>query len=585
MLELATLVAAALVASRIGRAGLRALRSTPPAPEVIDPGPSRPRSFDFPLFTPYRGAKVTTQAEAYRYLTAQPAPLFELAGVLWPCRKFMNKLTLITGRPESGKTTLMRMMMESVAGLFHVLEAQAAAGLYPPPGLMRWFVVDPTNAFLKLLYQVVPGDVPIVRGTPVDADGKRWDIAGDITGPSMNEALQTGLFPDALLQKANDPFWYTKAKEVTAAIVTVYHDRRSAWEFHDLIIPIKYPQYLRPLLEQSPFTIGMAQHELVGRLGRDIVTTSSSVTNKMAIAAALWQRAEGNFRLRDFLDSRQVFHFAYTPDLIPALAGIANAMTHVTVLMGMPRNDPFNHTLFWLDEARYLSDLAGLEDLAARGRGAGFGAVLAAQGTPGLVSKWGNARVAELLDLLSSWVALSAGPETAEAFSRAVGKMEGLQKSYGYSYTNGFTEAYSSNSGGSRSYSGGGWTSGSSWGGSYTRTTSPSQTSSESFQLVMKEAVMAAELTNLPNADEVADRISGFAFNPELGAFRFESPFLHHFRGLPEAEVETMPLRPESDQLLLPWTMEDLGRLKLEPTPDLVAAVKATWAGIGGPRP
>jgi hypothetical protein len=588
MTSLITLVAASILFYKAGRAALTALLTPKPAPAVVVPVPrppdeGRPKLFDFPLFKHYRGGKVTTQAEVMRYFAASPGPLFELAGVLWPCRRFLNKLTFITGRPDSGKTVLMRMMMESVAGLFHLIEDQARAGLYPGPGLLRWFVIDPTNAFLRLLYQVVPGDVPIVRATPIDRDGLRWDIAADITSDALNEALQVGLFPDALTQKANDPFWTTKAKEVSAGVVTVFLDRKSAWQFHDLVIPIKYPQYLKPLLEQSERTRGLAGHDLVGRLGRDITASASATINKMAIAAALWQRAEGTFSLKRFLEERQVLHFAYTPDLIPSFAGIANAMSHVLILLGIARNDPHNHTLFWFDEARYLSDLGGLEDLAARGRGAGFGAICAAQGEPGLKNKWGNGRVSELLDLIATWVTLSAGPETAEAFSKAVGKMEGLQKSYGYSYTNSHTETRSTNTGGSSSYSSkGGTTTGSNWGSSYSSSRSSSETYSENFQLVTKEAVMAGEITNLPYADNVDDRIAGFAFNPEVGAFRFEAPFLHHFRNLPECDVDAMPRRADSDQVLRPWTMEDIERLGLDPTPDLVAAVKTTWNGMGG---
>jgi len=468
----------------------------------------------------------------------------------------------------------MRMMMVSVAKLFETLPRQAEAGLYPGEGRMRWLVVDPTNAYLPLLYQVLPSDVPIVRATPVDAGGKRWAIREDITSPALNEALQDGLFPESLFQKAGDPFWYTKAREVTGSVVTVFLEKNSAWEFHDLIIPIKYPQFLKPLLEQCATTRGMASHELVGRLGRDITSSASSIINKMAIAAALWQKAPDTFSLRKFLAGREVLHLAYTPDMIPCFAGIANAMTRVLVLLGITRNDPHDHTILWLDEGRYLADLAGLEDLAARGRGAGFGAIFAAQGLPGLISKWG-----ELLDLLSTWVALSSGPATAQEFSKTVGRVEGLLKSYSHSFTSGVSTTTGSNLGGSSTSS---WQSSSttrSWGSSSSTTYSSSQTYTESFQLTVRDAVLPSELTNLPYASP--DQISGFAFNPEVGAFRFEAPFLHHFQGLSDPLVGEMPLRPESDQRLLPWTLDDIRRLGLDPTPALISAIDKTWEGIG----
>src|SRR4051794_36381087 len=205
MIELVTLAVATLVLARQANRALatrpRAILRLPDEP----PAPGRPPHVDHPLFTRHRGAVCATQELAARYLAADPGPLYLLAGVLWPARRFLDKLTLITGKPDSGKRVIMRLMMESVAGLFSVLPEQAKAGLYPGDGRMRWLVVDPTNACLPLLYQVVPADVPIIRATPMDADGWRWKIRDDITGPGLNEAFQEGFLPDSLFQKAGDP--------------------------------------------------------------------------------------------------------------------------------------------------------------------------------------------------------------------------------------------------------------------------------------------------------------------------------------------------------------------------------------------
>ncbi len=586
MLEILTAALAAILAARAARkrddSGRQIVLAIPPAP----PEPIRPRHIDHPLFNRHRGAVSTTQYLAARYLAADPGPLFSLAGVLWPARRFLNKLTLITGRPDSGKTVLMRLMMESVANLFPVLVEQAKAGLYPGEGKMRWLVIDPTNAFLPLLYQVVPSDIPIVRSTPVDAGSKRWAIREDITSPALIEALLEGLFPESLFKKGSDPFWYTKGREITGAVVTVYLEKHCAWEFHDLVIPIKYPQFLKPLLMQCPSTRGMAEHDLVGRLGRDILVTASSILNKMAIAAALWQKADATFSLKQFLDRREVLHFAYTPDLIPCFSGIANAMTRVLILLGISRNETHNHTILWLDEGRYLADLAGFEDLAARGRGAGFGAIFAAQGRSGLDNKWGEGRVKELFDLVSTWVALSSGPETAEAFCRAVGKVEGVLKNYGTSLSWNTSTSRTTSEGTTKSWStqdlkttkGGS----SNKGTSESISTSRGVSSSENFQLTVRDAILPSELTNLPYANPCLDQISGFAFNPEVGAFHFAAPFVDHFKNLPEALVDSLPRRPDSDQRLLPWTTDDITRLGLEATPELIAAIEKTWNGIGG---
>ncbi len=541
--------------------------------QTVAPGKEPIEPHKYLLFDPKRGAKRVTQYGVNRHFEDDSGPLYAMAGVMWPARSYLNKLTLITGRPGSGKTVLLRMMMRSIAKLFPVLEALTAAGRYPGGGKMRWLVVDPTNAYLSYLYQCVPENVPIIRATPMDVGSKRWDIAQDITSDALNEALQDGLFPASIAKNAGDPFWYNKARELTKGIVTVYHDRNSDWQFHDLIIPIKYPQFLKPLLMQSVRTNGLAQTELVGRLGRDIIATTSSVLNRMAIAAALWQRSTETFSLRDFLDQRAVLHFGYTPDMIPALSGIANALVHVLVLKGISRNDQYDHTLLWLDEGRYLADVGGLEDIAARGRGAGFGVIYAAQGTPGLINKWGEGRVKELLDLVSTWIILSSGIDTADLFSRMVGPVEGIQGSYGWNYTTGTSTgtSYSSSNGQSNS--------------TYSTTTTSSYSGSNTFQLITKPSILPSEITHLPLADDKGDRIRGFVFNCDVGAFEFVSPFLYHFQGLPDPPLTSMPLRPDHEQRLLPWKIEDLKRLKLEAAPELVAAIKNTWNEIERNKP
>lgn len=589
MLELATIAAGLYLASLLMKG-----RPAPPEPQTTlqprrDPPPVAPirpsTEYQFPLFSPVRGAYRTTQEAARSHFAADPGPLFELAGIMWPARRYLNKLTFVSGRPGTGKTVLQQLMMASAAGLFQTMREQARAGLYPGEGRMRWLVVDPTNSYLPYLYRTLPGDIRIIRASPNDADGWAWDVAKDVNSDALNDAFQTALFPDSLFAKSGDPFWYSKARELTKSLVEVFHYRGSAWEFCDIIIPIKYPQFLRPVLKQSPLTIGKVRHELVGKLGRDIIATASSVVNRMAVAAALWRKAKRRFSLADFLESRDVVHFSFTPEMIASLSGIANALTHILILKGISRTDEYDHTVLWLDESRYLADLAGLEDLAARGRGAGFGAIISAQGTPGLISKWGESRVKELLDLICSWVTLSAGYETALAYSHAVGLVEGIQESYGRSETYGHTSTTTTTHGSSNTSSWNaagaphGGSSGSSWSVSHSSSDSHSITNSQNFQLTIKDAILPSEITNLPLANQ--DLLTGFAFNPDVGAFEFDVPFLDHFRSLVDPPFSAMPTRPAADQRLDPWRLEDLTRLKLEPTPELIKAIKTTWKHFG----
>jgi hypothetical protein len=528
--------------------------------------------YHYDNFFPSRGAVRRSQHELIRMTDHMVGPLFHLAGVFWPAIESLNKLTFVTGRPGSGKTVMMRMTMGSAASLFNELPQMAQAGLIPGQGHMRWLVIDPTDSYLPHLYQVLPTDVPIVRISPHDMESARWDIASDVTCESEIMLLERVMFPDSLFSSSTDSFWPREARSLFGDIIRVFMDRGSDWEFSDAIVPLYYPQFLKPLLAQSHRTAHNVTNRLVGKLGRDITATASSVIRNMAVAAALWKQAKYTFTIKDFLESRSVLHFSYRPSMIPALAGIANALSHMLVIKGTERNDPFNFTTLWLDEARYLSDLGGLDDMVARGRGAGFGAIIAAQGLPGLIKAWDIKRVNELRDLINTWVTFSAGDDTAEAFAKMVGKVEGIQRSWSTSENVSTTITGPLNMHplieffqalirpASKT--------------PHTLSNSKSKGYSESFQMTTREVVLPSEITNLPIITKERPIIEGFAFSPNTGCYKFESTFIPYFESLIEPPFTQVPLRPPDDQILHPWNEDDLTRLNLAPTAKMISAIK-----------
>lgn len=524
-------------------------------------------------FTPSRGASRYSQDELIQRQKLHYGPLFYLAGVLWPALESLNKLIFISGRPGSGKTTLMRMTMGSAASLFTKLPDLASQGSIPGQGNMRWLVIDPTDSYLPLLYQILPCDISIFRISPDDSEGTSWDIARDIRNETDVLLLEKAMFPDSIFASSSDSFWPREARSVFGDIIRVFIDRGSDWQFADAIIPLYYPQFLKPLLAQSPRTRHNVSNRLVGKLGRDITATASSVIRNMAVAAALWKKATYSFTIKDFLDIRAVMHLSYSPSMIPALSGIANTLSHLLVLKAMERNDPHNYTTLWLDEGRYLSDLAGLDDLVARGRGAGLGAVVSAQGLPGLVSKWNQSRVNEFRDLINTWVTLSAGDETAEAFSKFVGKVEGVQRSWSVSESETHTHSTSQPSSNpiSSFFQG---LSKPSQGPISSSSTSYTFGRSDSFQMTTKEAVLPSEIAGLPIITKESPLVHGFAFSPNSGCYRFKSSFMPFFESLIEPPFDCISKRPPEDQILHPWNEEDINRLRLAPTAKMMAAIK-----------
>ena len=72
-------------------------------------------------------------------------------------------------------------------------------------------------------------------------------------------------------------------------------------------------------------------------------------------------------------------------------------------------------------------------------------------------------------------------------------------------------------------------------------------------------------------------------FNPGVGAWEFAADFIQYFRGLPPVPFPTMPVRPPEDQILTPWTIDDIKRLGLTMTEEMMKALHLTWGKRGRP--
>src|SRR5262249_35743924 len=77
-------------------------------------------------------------------------------------------------------------------------------------------------------------------------------------------------------------------------------------------------------------------------------------------------------------------------------------------------------------------------------------------------------------------------------------------------------------------------------------------------QLVTESVAMPTAFSELPTNPIEAY----FMAPPPLGLWKGEVPFLERKPGEPKPAADFLP-RPESDMYLLPWTKEDLERLKL----------------------
>ncbi len=554
------------LAVAVGGLALRRWLRRPHASPASDPMPTE---FAWPWFQRKRGGYRTTQdaANAFSKNNLDPGePTFKLGGILLSAERELGRLILLTGRPDAGKTTLLLMILADLARLWET----------HPTFCQRWVFLDPSG-LLPYLYQIVPPHIDIIRATPDDAEGLAPDFASGIRGESDVLVLGSCLFNEDIARQSSDRFWTQMAREKFEDCVRVFRHLGSDWGIWDPIIAIKYPQFLKPLLAQSPYTRGSVINDLTGRMGQGITASARSVLNELACAASLWRHAKKRFTLAQFLDGQSVLHLQFTPRLSKVVAGLYGALTSSLTLTGLERQDKKNHTLLVLDEARYLAGLATglLGDVAARGRAAGLHAIVSTQSCAPLKKLLGAEGFEEFIDLVGTWFCLSSGPFTGKLFSDICGDMEGFQDSKGSSTSKGTTDGSSKNYSWSSSPQGGSSSVSHGWSVSQSLT----EGANANTALAVKAAILKGEVGQVPFADPKRDCIHGHFFNPNFGCGTFRTDFLNHFRQLPPPPFRDYARRPVEQELLEPWTeAECRDRLRLNWTPELQEALHSTWA-------
>lgn len=504
-----------------------------------------------------RGALRTTPEDVARLLRERyPTPLtMNFGGVKhWPVQQYLNKFLFITGVPGVGKTTFELQLLRDQANFFELDNFN-----------IRWLVVDPTGAYGPFLHQVVPPTIPIWFLDPAEVRGLAWDVATDMgIDELIAEAIAEAILP-ASLSRGADPFWVTKAKELVLACLRLFIDRRSRWVLADLARLFEHPEFIPPVLAQSPRTRGTPKHTLVGEMGAGVLAVASGEVKKLSYIAAAMEHADRTFTLSGpdgFLNQKVVAHMGYDPSSMRAMSLYAGVLTEVMSLHAFRRRDEHNHTVIWADEGRYMSGLP-IEAINARGRQSGLSCVLSSVGIPALLSTWKSDRVDELLDGVFSWVAFSCGHRTAKAFCDLVGEVAQLEESRGK------TENKTWNWG--RSWSEG-WGNVPAPGASFGYGTSSS--TSSTFSLQVRQALLTSEVTNLPQGNTRDDLLEFFLFSRGVGLYHAKTPFLNVYRNLPPAPPEPVR-RPAEEFKLRLFDTSDVDRLNLELTDALKDVLRA----------
>lgn len=423
-----------------------------------------------------------------------------------------RKHLCVVGATGSGKTTMILRLMNRVL-------PQIGLGLGH-----RALIYDPKQEFMSHLAGMHLS-CPVVVLNPFDKRGAAWDMAKDVTGPATALEVATILIPE---EQGTNRFFPDAARDIlTGVFISFIKTSPGAWTFRDVILAMETQAALREVLARTPETRPLIGQYLEAKEWLSIQATIATKMAKFRAIAAAWS-GKRMVCLRDWIRSEFILLLGNdetTRTSIDAINQVIFKLASQLILVQPESKQGFTWVI--LDEVREMGKLDGLSRLLTMGRSHGACCVLGFQDTAGLEAVYGDKVASELIgQCATKAILLLASPKTAKWASEVLGEFERYE--FQHSMTNG-----------------------------------PGGVSTtESKQLTKRETMLSSQfMTANPR-----DGLWGCYLTPSLGAYTSVLPWKELRRDLlsPNTEVANFVPIPEDNQYLVPWTEEDLRRLRLE---------------------
>ena len=271
-------------------------------------------------------------------------------------------------------------------------------------------------------------------------------------------------------------------------------------------------------------------HAADPRAFHNVLSTARSRLAPFEPVAALWARAGSKVSLRDWASGEMVLVLGNDDSARTAMDALNRVLFQRASELALRRpNSKTRRTWFFLDEVREAGTLDGLSRLMTKGRSRGCCVALGFQDIHGLKSVYGPEVALEIVGQCSQKALLRMESDaTAKWASATIGQYEQVDVLRGES-------------------------------GSLDR--SFQRSASEQWRTA--DVVLPSEFLAIPPTGS-STGLTGYYLTPHLGAFRRTTP-LSALVGPSEGSPPVIDLaeRPESDQYLEPWTIQDGIRLAL----------------------
>ncbi len=350
--------------------------------QLVAPDPTAPPS-DWITRTYERGAKISNINHVRRdfsrqsYLSSEPSILI---GDQWVTTETLAGNIMLPGAPGTGKTIVLRLMMQSVL-----------KRITPGSG-HRAIIFDAKHEQISVLAGMQL-ESPVIIMNPFDQRTSVWDLARDFRTPS--DALQLAMLflPDT--QKDNDPFWSKSARGllsdvILAHIIAMQEGRLPHWSLSDLIRSLQTKEEIEKALALSDRTKNALRNIHEDKIYHGVLATLDLVRREFEPLAALWDAPSEDpsrlFSLTDWIKESGIIVLG------PSLTAetVINPLNRLILdrvaqlLLDQEDNDQSrsaakSRTWLFLDEFPRLGRMPRIENLMTNGRSKGVIVVLAFQ--------------------------------------------------------------------------------------------------------------------------------------------------------------------------------------------------------------
>ena len=464
-----------------------------------------------------RGRRLLTKREVQRHAAPPSAGARAISwGGALLSEKAETSHFLVVGTTGSGKSlTLGRLMREALKGA-------------RPGEDRRALVYDPKTEVASSLVKL-DLDIPVVYLNPFDKRSSQWDMSADITGPATALQVAAIFIPEE--QGSSNRYFTDTARDLLREVMMSFVKSGCEWTLRDIVLAMRSKERLQEVLERTAEGAELfALHAGDPRAFHNVLSTARSRLAPFEPIAALWHRAELKVSLRDWVRGEMVLVLGNDESARAAMDALNQVLfRRVTELALREPNSDTRRTWFFLDEVREAGKLDGLSQLMNKGRSRGCCVALGFQDIHGLKAVYGNEVALEIVGQCSQKALLRMESEaTAKWGSATIGQYEQVDVLHGQS--GGFVRS------GQRSAS-------EQW---------------RTADLVMPSELLGIEPTTMERG------LTGYYLTPHIGAFRRTLPLSELLR--PEKRAAQAPdfiERPESEQYLERWGLEDCMRLGL----------------------